>query len=1130
MKPALQFATSVIALGALLGTVASNAATNIAELPLKASVLAKPNVIWGVDDSGSMDGELMLSTNDGAFWWDYDNANGWDSTGKPNFNGPGDATSRWRKMVYLFPNGTGVGNRVYADDDHDHFAIMPTSQFAWLRSSSYNPLYYDSAVTYSPWSPAYVGGAVVNYGNASTTAAKSHPVYGTGTMNVSADVALTTSTNQTFMALPGMTVPSGAQYCTHDGSAGCSTGWATAGSAFTVAAGTALRVAMAYYPATFYVKESCPLAEPTCVAAPDGATLKRYEIKADVSFPSGRTHAAELQNFANWWQYYRKRKIMLNAAIGKVLEPLTGMRMGVVVFNNRNTVTMYDTDATAAASNGRRVAGLFYNLNGSGGTPTRETLKYIGEQFINTSSVVQYACQRNNAFIVTDGFANASSVTMPNYDDTKSQSTWGSGAPYETVHSGSLADLALRYYTNNLRSSMATGKVPATPNDANTNLHMNTYGMTLGAKGTIYQGDGTPLPTDTAAWPNPSSNRSPTSVDDLWHATINGRGRMYTAATPTETRDRIQSALNDMLSAIGAQSGVSVSTVNLSRSDGFAYMGRYNPAGWAGDLTANAINATTGAISTTATWSAASILAARDWTTRQIVTQVSDGSGTVFNATNVGATVNPSDAWGVTADVIDYLRGDRSKEGSAFRTRTSLMGAVINAEPVISREDDMVFLASGEGMLHAFDTRSGSNRGKELWAFVPRAVLTDIGQTSARAYTFKTQLDGTPTIGKIGTSSKLLVAGMGAAGRSYYALDVSTPRTNTQSDTSWVKWEFPLSTDSTTVAKVGQTMGKPLIVNTSAGYRVLVTSGYNSTADGKGRLFVLNRSTGVATKEFTSADGSLSNAAGLAHVSAFLETDGTVRYVYGGDLLGNLWRFDLDAATGTAPTKVAVLKNAANTAQPVTAAPELAYFKGKRVVLVGTGRLLDATDFGNNSVQSFYAIADGATITDVRSTLVQQTYNGHSTDTITTATVDWTTGRGWFMDLPAGELANTQPAFADGVVAFVSNAAGSTDCTASSYLYVMNGSTGAAVTGLGYVSSLISSTSNASSVRAVLTTSQGAGSGGGGGGGGGGDTNCPPGSIVGIGQTASGESYRKCIGPRTPIVPGKNSWREVRPR
>lgn len=1135
MKPVLQFATSVVALGALLGgAVSSNAATSIAELPLKASVLAKPNVIWGFDNSGSMDFEVMLQTNDGALWWNYTDGNGWDATGKPHFYDTGAANTTWRKYTYLFPNGNTAGARKLADNSSDHFAIMPTAQFAWLRSAAYNPIYYDPAITYKPWSPAYIGSAVVNYANASTTAVKSHPIYGTETIDLTANLTTPNTQESNFVAMPGMIIPAGAQHCAYSDNNNCTgAGTTTAASDYTVPAGTVRRVLMTYYPATYYVKDAACTVD--CVTAPDGAKLKRYEIRSTVtSYPSGRSYAAELQNFANWFQYYRKRKLMANAAIGQVLEPLTGLRMGMVKFNSNSAATMYDTDSTNPALNGRKLAGLFYETDSSGGTPTRETLKYIGEQYRNSafpvtsSSIIQYACQRNNAFILTDGFANADTVTPPSY----TQSTWGNGAPYQNVYAGTLSDIALSYYTINLKSDFATGKVAQTSVDLNTNLHMNTYGMTLGAKGTLYQGDTSVPPTNAADWPNPSSFRSPTSVDDLWHATINGRGKMYTAATPTETAQRIQAAMQDILSAVGAQSGVAVSSVNLSRGDGFAYLARYNPSGWSGDLTANAINPATGAISNTSTWSGAALLNARDHTTRQIVTQTSAGTGQVFNATNVGATVNPGDIYGSSADVISYLRGNRAQEGTAFRTRTSLIGAAINAEPAIDAETGVAYLASGEGMLHAFDTRAGTERGKELWAFVPRAVLPDIGATTARAYVFKTQLDGTPVIRRIGTSTRLLVAGMGAAGRSYYALDVTNARTQGESDTSWVKWEFPSPSDATTVSKVGQTMGKPLIVNTTAGYRVVVTSGYNSTFDGKGRLFVLNADTGAVEKEFTTTDGSLADEAGLTHVSPYVEDNGMVRYVYGGDLLGNLWKFDLNAATGSTPAKVAELKGPSGAAQPVTAAPELALIKGKRVIFIGTGRLLNVGDFGSTAVQTFYAIADGTTLSNARSSLVAQTYTAAGDD-LTTNPVTWTADRGWYVDLPAGHQANTRPSLGFGAVAFTTNKTGATDCSASGYLWMIDAIKGTQMPGLDYVATELASDANVSAVNLVRTRD---------GGGSGGTTPspspspsptpspCPPGSVVSQVQDTNGRITTTCGPAPTSIAPTRNAWREVRPR
>jgi hypothetical protein len=70
MKIAINFVVSLAALGALLGATVSQA-TNVAELPLKASVLAKPNVIFGMDESGSMDAEVMIDGN--VQGWFYGN-------------------------------------------------------------------------------------------------------------------------------------------------------------------------------------------------------------------------------------------------------------------------------------------------------------------------------------------------------------------------------------------------------------------------------------------------------------------------------------------------------------------------------------------------------------------------------------------------------------------------------------------------------------------------------------------------------------------------------------------------------------------------------------------------------------------------------------------------------------------------------------------------------------------------------------------------------------------------------------------------------------------------------------------------------------------------------------------------
>lgn len=1111
MRIPLQPLVCLAALGVLLSGPAAQA-TGVAELPLKASVLAKPNVIFGMDDSGSMDWEVLLDTNSGLVYWDGSSA--WDSaTGKPL------KSSGMVPYAYLFPVGTATGGQLYAFNNWYGQAVPPTNQFAWTRSAAFNPLYYDTQVTYKPWAPAYHDSAIRNYGNASTSATLSHPAYTSGpTLDVgdnwnSSDGSWT-SNGFRFYVQQGMVLPAGTRVRASSTTSGACSGGTerTLTASVTVQAGFACWASIPYYPATFWHAEACT-AGTDCVTAPDGTTtLRRYEIKSGNSFPSGRSHADELQNFANWFSYYRKRKLMLAGSMGQVMENLTGLRMGVMKFTDAGastpTVTMYDADNPNANANGRRVAGWFYkNSMAAEGTPTHATVKHIAKQFDENTAIVQYACQRNSMFIVTDGFSNTASITPPSWDSGKSASTWGSGAPYETTAEGTLADLALRYYTNRLRTDLPAGKVPPSsstaPNaDKNPDLHINTYAISLGVRGSLWPTSNDPFVT-APAWTTPVAD-DPSLIDDQWHATINGRGLMYLATNPGETAAGIQAALEDIVSQRGAQGGVAVSTVNLSRGDNRAYFGTYDPSGWQGDITAHPIDPATGQVDPNTTlWSAGTLLKSRDWTTRVIATATS-GGGVAFSAATVGATVNPSGVYGDSGQVIDYLRGDRTHEGTLFRKRQSLIGAVINSEPAVQRTQNVIYVQSGEGMLHAVDTAAGT-AGTELWAFVPPTVLPKIGETSPRSYIFHTQLDGSPTLGTY-AGGTLLVAGMGAAGRSFYALDVTSPRGLDEAGlASAYKWQFPAAGDATTAAKVGQALGRARIVKTSLdGHVVLVTSGYNSTADGRGRLWMLDASTGAVIHEFDTGAGTLAAEAGLAQVSAFSEVDGSVRYVYGGDLLGNVWRFDLQ--TKGTPVRLATLRDSASVAQPVTAAPELTRVDGKRVVIVGTGRLLDIADFGSTRTQSVYAIVDGTTISNPRSSLVQQTYDPVG-DTITANPVDWATDRGWYVDLPAGEQANTTPTIAYGAVAFVTNTNGGSDCSASSRLYVLDVKSGGAFVGAGFVSSEISSTANSSGVTA-LATSQG--------------------KIVGSGQDADGKPWEREIVNAIPIAPAKNAWREIR--
>jgi type IV pilus assembly protein PilY1 len=1025
---------------------------------------------------------------------------------------------------YLFPNGAASGEKLMpASPDIDWLgagdAVPPIPELAWTRSSAYNSIYYDPLKVYTPWAPAYVDGAVKTFASANPAAARSHPVNGSSTLNltVTFNAAPTTAQNR-FAFTPGMTIPANAV------DAACATGAPLPDPLpYTVPGGSWwCKAGVPYFPATFWHPETCAADGQNCVRIYDGRTLRRYEIKPAgvgraqgdaTAFPSGRGYDEEIQNFANWYTYYRKRRLMLAGAMGGVLENITGLRLGVLNYTSNfgasligqtgpvTPPTLYDAEDANPALNRLAISGRLYAAENRDdfGTPTHWSMVSAYHYFNNDPGLIQYACQRNAAFFITDGFSNDGAQPAPLY----AQATYGQDQPYQPIAAYSLADKALGYFTGPLRrtsSPLAPGRVPlGDPNkvnpDLNPDLHLSTYALTLGARGTIWPTATDPF-TDFPVWPTPVAGTA-SMIDDLWHATLNGRGLMFGADNAADTAAAIHAGLQDIVSQTGAQSSVAVTNPNLQRSDARAYYGLYNPAGWTGDLTANAIDKTTGAISATPAWSANARLTSR---TAARVIASADGP---FDAATVGAAVNPGNLWGSTADVIDYLRGDRAKEGATFRARRALMGAVINAQPVAA--DGVVYVASGEGMLHAVDSANGD----ELWAYVPRAVLPAIGKTTARAYTFKTLLDGGPVVGAVAGRKRLLVAGMGAAGRSYYALDVTSPRGLSESQlAAKALWEFPASDARVDPAKVGLTPGQPAIVRVKdVGHRVLVTSGYDSTFDYGGRLWLLDPATGVGDEIAVPLTGTPNDEVGLAHVSGFVEPDGSVQYAYGGDLLGNLWRFDLK---NKSVRKMAILKDARGNAQPVTAPPELIAYKGKRIVLIGTGRLLDIGDFGGANAQSLYAIADAddsATALDVRaSPLMKKLSDAESGNAITGARVDWTQERGWYVDLPAGEQANTKPRVEQGLLAFTTNVAGAADCSASSYLYTLNMIDGGKPPD-SVIRTTLSTIANSTTVTLVQTSD---------------------GRIRVLTRTFEGVDSNTAGTAPPAIKPAKNAWREVR--
>ncbi|BBL75098.1 pilus assembly protein [Methylomagnum ishizawai] len=458
--------------------------------------------------------------------------------------------------------------------------------------------------------------------------------------------------------------------------------------------------------------------------------------------------------------------------------------------------------------------------------------------------------------------------------------------------------------------------------------------------------------------------------------------------------------------------------------------------------------------------------------------------------------------------LVNFLRGDRSNEGSEsdsskyYRQRAHILGDLVNASAVYVRESlfkyadsgysdfksandngrlPMVYAAGNDGMLHAFnggDAASGG--GTEKWAYIPSFLLPNLYTLADKQYylgdNHRFFADATPVVGDIACPSSgcvtnsgsvsgwrtILVGGLNNGGRGYYALDVTNPAT-----TPTLLWEF-------TDPNMGYTFGNPQITKLTDGtWVVLVTSGYNNTLTGKGYLYVINAATGALIRSIATTAGSAATPSGLGRISAWVKSpayDNTVTAVYGGDLMGNLWRFDPNSAQGANnPVLLATFKSPTGNAQPITTKPELGSVNGNHVVYVGTGRLLGVTDLGDKSVQSFYAVKDTLGNTGYGN---PRTAGGFVQQTMTTTTCPANTStdicgsgqivriasnnavnlagedNGWYFDFPdSGERSNTDPALVLGVLVLTTNVPTSDACTAGgySYYYIIDYRTGSSL-------------------------------------------------------------------------------------
>lgn len=369
--------------------------------------------------------------------------------------------------------------------------------------------------------------------------------------------------------------------------------------------------------------------------------------------------------------------------------------------------------------------------------------------------------------------------------------------------------------------------------------HLSEYLIGLGVSGTLNNSENTDC-TDTSGaasdacslrkgvknsstkvgWPSPNGKGSgiAENIDDTWHAALAGRGQFFSAGNPQNLVDQLSNVLSN-ISARGAQPTTGAINASVLTTGALAFNTGYSSIDWTGVLQAYVLNAdgTTG----TFMWDAGATLSDASKTPpakRKILTASRDGttgdlSGMAFQPASAfdaseQAGLNAPTATDKTNDTlanrVDYLRGVRTQEtGSVMRTRSSLLGAIINSQGVYlsypasgytenwpsgsveavaaaasdgSTDDKsydafvtnhadraaMLYVGANDGMLHAFNapvptctdsdpttgvctTYANAGNGSEAWAYVPRAVYANLGNlTSASSFKFAPTVDATP--------------------------------------------------------------------------------------------------------------------------------------------------------------------------------------------------------------------------------------------------------------------------------------------------------------------------------------------------------------------------------------------------
>jgi type IV pilus assembly protein PilY1 len=1053
----------------------------IAQVPLFMKASVDPNILFVLDDSGSMQYEIM--PDDYTYW---------------GVN-PGGS------VPYVFPRSNGV----YGGSDFPNRVATVDNNVAYnalVRSPQLNTLYYNPAVTYLPW-VRYDG---TSYPDAEPTRALHNPQR-PGTTDAYVRNLTANNSNSSVTT-----------YWNTCNASGCP-GWTADSKTF--------------WPATYFFHNGG--------SEWRWANYTRVEISSSTPAYTGhgrgsRTDCAgaasascsygeEIQNFANWYSYYRSRVLSARAGIGRAfVDQGENMRVGFGAIN-KSSSSIDGVDTTTLIQgvrpfNDDNRAAFFDHLYNhdipAARTPLRKALDAAGQYFSRTDNrgpwgntpgtndtTPQLACRNSYTILMTDGYwtegtgyqaatpaarlnndgTSDNSLTIGNPDPKGADFTYAPAHPFRDNHSGTLADVAMYYWKRDLCTDL-DNKVPVSSINPAFWQHMVTFGVGLGVTGDIVPTAAwNALENGTAInWPDPVGSNS-AKIDDLLHSAVNSRGGFFSAADPNTFATELAGVLETIVGRTENSAAATVANSTRLVGDTLIYQAKFNSKDWSGQMIAYPVEGD-GTIGDAV------------WNTDQAGKIPVPGERKIFTwnggEPGEGGVPFKDNNWDDFADSqrnalrnggtdqqgkdrLNWIRGVRTKEqsqsGGYLRTRSKILGDIVNSDPHVvgvpnfgydklpegtpgrtsyasfraanSGRPKVLYVGGNDGMLHAFD----ASTGVEKFAYLPKAVFGGLANLTSPNYVHQYFVDGPPFVGDAfinGAWKSILVGTFGAGGRGVFALDVTNPDAF---DKTKVLWEFTFEDDQ----NLGYTLSRPLVARMQDGHWAAVFSNGYGSDNHQASLFVVDLETGALIRRIDTGAGSPATPNGLATPSLLVDGEWTIKLAYAGDLLGNLWKFDL-SDPAPANWKIAFegqplfrARDAEGNTQPITAPLAIRnHSQGSYMIYFGTGKYFESGDNlvgADPLVQSFYALWDNdSSIPDGRDSLQEQkiidesqlSAAGAKLRVVSNNLVDYASQRGWYLDLESpveggqGERVVSAPLLRHGRVIFTTLIPFEDPCTA----------------------------------------------------------------------------------------------------